>query len=127
MTADNSFQCWVNGQSAGSGDDWNRIFSLDLTRLLKPGANLLAVAAVNGGDSPNPAGLIGLLTIQFADGHSQQIPTDQSWEAAQNADGQWHSDPAASAGWTAAMELGPMGMSPWGNPGLAPRQPGPHP
>jgi len=119
MTADNSFQCWVNGQSAGSGDDWNRTFSMDLTRLLKPGANLLAVKAVNGGDSPNPAGLIGLLTIQYADGHSQQIPTDQSWMAAENSNTQWNTDASASDGWAAAMELGPLGMSPWGNPGVA--------
>jgi hypothetical protein len=127
MTADNSFQCWVNGQSAGSGDDWNRAFSMDLTHLLKPGANLLAVAAVNGGDSPNPAGLIGLLTIKFADGHSQQIPTDQNWQAAQSAGGQWNSDATGTEGWAAAMELGPMGMSPWGYPGVPSANPDPIP
>jgi hypothetical protein len=44
MTADNTFQCWVNGQSVGTGDDWKQIYSMDLTRLIKPGANLLAVA-----------------------------------------------------------------------------------
>jgi hypothetical protein len=119
MTADNSFRCWVNGQSAGGGDDWNRIFSLDLAHLLKPGANLLAVAATNGGTDPNPAGMIGSLTIEFADGHSQHIVTDRGWETAKNAGSEWNSDATASAGWAAAMELGPMGMSPWGNPGLA--------
>jgi hypothetical protein len=118
MTADNSFQCWVNGQSAGSGDDYHRIVSMDLSHLLKPGTNLLAVAAVNGGDQPNPAGLIGSLSIQYADGHSQQIHTDQSWEAAQSASGQWNSDATLSEGWAAAMELGPLGMSPWDFPDL---------
>jgi hypothetical protein len=120
MTADNSFECWVNGQSAGSGDDLHRIVSMDVTHLLKPGANLLAVAAVNGGDQPNPAGLIGSLTITYADGHSQEIPTDQRWEAAQSASGQWNSDATASEGWAAAMELGPLGMAPWGNPDMTP-------
>ncbi|MGA2175508.1 MAG: glycosyl hydrolase [Verrucomicrobiota bacterium] len=119
MTADNSFQCWVNGQSAGSGDDWNRIVSMDLTHLLKPGANLLAVAAVNGGDHPNPAGLIGLLSIKYADGRSQEIPTDQRWEAAESASRQWISDATASDGWAAAMELGPLGMSPWNYPAMS--------
>jgi hypothetical protein len=71
------------------------------------------VAAVNGGDSPNPAGLIGSLTIKYADGRSQEIPTDQSWEAAMRASGQWKSDATTSKGWAAAMELGPMGMPPW--------------
>jgi hypothetical protein len=119
MTADNSFQCWVNGQSAGSGDDFHRIVSMDLSHLLNPGSNLLTVAAVNGGDQPNPAGLIGALTIQYADGHSQQIPTDQSWEAAESASGPWNSGATAPESWAAAMELGAMGMSPWGYPGTS--------
>jgi hypothetical protein len=123
MTADNSFRCWVNGQTAGRGDNYNQITSMDLTRLLKPGANFLAVAAVNGGEYPNPAGLVGLLTLQYADGHSQEIPTDQSWKADRNAGGPWNSDAAASDGWVAAMELGLMGMSPWGYPGQRPDHP----
>ena len=96
---------------------------MDLTRLLKPGANLLAVAATNTTDSPSPASLIGLLTIKYADGHSQEIPTGQNWQAAQSAGSQWNSDASAAEGWTAAMELGPMGMSPWGFPGLTPNNP----
>ena len=45
MTADNSFQCWVNGQDAGIGDEWSQIFPMDISRLLKPGTNLITVAA----------------------------------------------------------------------------------
>jgi hypothetical protein len=119
MTADNSFHCWVNGKNAGKGDDYNRLFSMDLSHLLKPGANLLAVTAVNGGDQPNPAGLIGLLTIKYANGHTQEIPTDQSWEAAESTNRQWKSNAKSSEGWTAAMELGPMGMAPWNYPSMA--------
>jgi hypothetical protein len=118
MTADNSFQCWVNNKSAGKGDDWNRLVSMNLKRLLKPGANLLAVAAVNGGDQPNPAGLVGSLTITYADGHAQEIHTDQSWEAAESASRNWKSDATVAEGWAAAMELGPVGMSPWNYPNM---------
>jgi hypothetical protein len=116
MTADNSFHCWVNGQNAGSGDDMHHIVAMDLSHLLKPGTNLLAVAAINGGDQPNPAGLIGSLTILYADGHFLEIPTDQSWEAAQSTNGPWNSDATLAEGWAAAMELGPLGMAPWGYP-----------
>jgi len=119
MTADNTFQCWVNGKSAGKGDDWNRIYAMDLTHLLKPGQNQLTVTAVNTTDQPNPAGLIGMLNIKYADGHNQQIPTDQSWEVTVNTNHQWKSN-AASAGWAAAMELGPLGMPPWNYPTLKP-------
>jgi hypothetical protein len=116
MTADNSFQCWVNGRKAGSGDDWSRVFSMDLSHLLEPGTNLLAVAAVNGGTEPNPAGLIGALTIKYADGHSQQIHTDRQWQAAESAGGRWKTDATVSQGWAPAMKLGALGMPPWGNP-----------
>jgi hypothetical protein len=116
MTADNSFQCWVNGKSAGKGDDLKQIVSMDLSHLLKPGTNLLAVTAINGGTAPNPAGLIGALSIKYADGRTQEILTDQSWEAAEHAGGPWKSDATASEGWAAAMELGPLGMAPWGYP-----------
>jgi len=120
MTADNSFRCWVNGQAAGIGDDFQRIVSMDLTHLLKSGTNLIAVAAVNGGDSPNPAGLIGSLTTKYSDGHSQEIHTDQSWEAAESTTSPWSSDSTTSNIWSAAMALGPVGMSPWGNPDILP-------
>jgi hypothetical protein len=119
MTADNSFVCWINGHRIASGDNWAQLYSKDVTSSLKPGPNLLAVAAVNGATEPNPAGLIGLLCITFADGKTQYVPTDGNWQAAVGARGRWNSDPAAPAKWSAAMELGTMGMGPWGNIYLA--------
>jgi len=80
MTADNSFEAWINGQSALTGDNFTRVFTADVARLLRPGTNLLLVAASNGGETPNPAGLIGALTVQYQDGTSLTIPTDGTWE-----------------------------------------------
>jgi hypothetical protein len=117
MTADNTFDCWVNGKRAGRGDDWSRNYAMDLIHLLKPGENQIRVTAVNTTDEPNPAGLIGMLNIKYADGHTQQIPTDQSWEVTENTNHQWTSK-AAAAGWAASMELGPLGMQPWNYPTL---------
>ena len=68
MTADNASELWVNGQRAGAGQDASQAFRMDVTRWLKPGTNLLAVAGFNAHDEPNPAGLIGALHIQFRDG-----------------------------------------------------------
>jgi hypothetical protein len=68
ITADNSFEVWVNGRLAGAGGDFNQAFVLEIATLLKPGANMLAVAADNGAETPNPAGLIGSLAIRFSDG-----------------------------------------------------------
>jgi len=103
MTADNTFECWINGQSAGKGSHFKRGYVMSVANLLKPGSNLITVTAVNTLDTPNPAGLIGALSIKYRDGRAQDVRTDASWEAAQTEMGVW----------SAAMELGPLGMAPW--------------
>src|ERR1019366_4086532 len=77
MTADNSFELSVNGRKAGKGDNFHVASVLDVKSMLRPGTNTLAVAAENGGDAPNPAGLVGTLSIKFRDGHMLTLPTDK--------------------------------------------------
>jgi hypothetical protein len=113
MTADNTFVATLNGQPAGSGYDHTRVHIMDVTQLLKPGLNLLAVAAGNGGDKPNPAGLIGSLHVRFTDGGQLQVITDRHWESTTEARHDWAWAADSSEGWGAAMELGPFGMAPW--------------
>ena len=54
MTADNSFELWVNGRKAGRGDNFHVASVLDVKQMLRPGANVLAVAAENGGACAEP-------------------------------------------------------------------------
>jgi hypothetical protein len=115
MTADNSFECWVNGRRVGAGDTFTRSYAMNLTSLLRPGPNLLAVAAVNATQAPNPAGLIGALHIRYRDGRTGQVLTDTTWEAATTAPANWTTDPVRAEGWAAAMDVGPLGMDPWGD------------
>ena len=114
MTADNAFALWVNGRPAGMGDNFHVNYELDVAPFLKPGTNVLAVAADNGGDAPNPAGLIGTLVIKSQNGHQIEIPTDKQWESTRTALSGWTSNTALAGPWAAAMELGPSGMAPWG-------------
>jgi hypothetical protein len=115
MTADNTFECWINGRRAGSGQSFNQGYVMDVAPLLRPGANLLTVAAVNTLDVPNPAGLVAALTIRYADGRRQDVHTDGTWQAAQTTPPRnWVTDAGPAPQWSAAMELGPMGMRPWG-------------
>jgi hypothetical protein len=114
MTADNSFELWVNGRKAGHGDNFHLAPALDVKRMLRVGVNVLAVVADNGGSSPNPAGLIGVLVVKFRDGHTLTVMTDKDWQSAEAAKAKWTTDAAAAGDWSAAMELGPMGMAPWG-------------
>ena len=98
MTADNEFELWVNGRRAGGGDDFTHTYTMDCTRLLVPGTNLLAVLGVNAADFPNPAGLVGNLVIKYRDGRTIQVPTDGQWEAAMTAQGNWKSDYCGAGG-----------------------------
>ena len=125
MTADNSFECWVNGRPAGSGDDFGHTYQMNITALLKPGTNLISVEAVNGGDAPNPAGLIARLRLDYGAGRVVNVTTDARWEAAETVAANWRTEPGAADGWAAAMELGPLGMAPWGD--IATADPGADP
>ena len=115
MTADNEFELWVNGRRAGGGDDFTHTYTMNCTPLLVPGTNLLAVLGVNASDTPNPAGLVGNLVIRYRDGRTAEVRTDGKWEAAMTARGNWRSDLAAPVAWEPAMELGAVGMAPWGD------------
>lgn len=111
MTADNSFECEVNGHTAGSGDNWAKTYEMDLKPWLKPGKNVIAVSVLNTTASPSPAGLIGQLKLVYSDNRTAQVPTDRGWQA--SAKEPVNNDSGDS--WAAALELGALGMGPWGD------------
>ena len=104
LTADNSFSASLNGQDIGSGDDWRKIYSLDLLKQLKNGANQVTVVAENATNDPSPAGLIGVIRLQYRDGRVVEIPTDATWQSSLGAD-------AAST--KPALALGGINAGPW--------------
>jgi len=112
LTADNGLEVWLNGERAGAGEDASKLFRFEVARWLKPGTNLLAVAAFNAHEEPNPAGLIGVLSVQFRDGGRLEVQTDAHWESAVSGPEQWQNT-AAATGWVAAMDLGPLGLEPF--------------
>jgi hypothetical protein len=121
MTADNAFECYVNGRQVGTGDSFKQGYVMDVASALKPGENLIAVAAVNTTDNPSPAGLIGRLSIKLSDGRMVEVLTDSSWETSVKAVEGWNARANAAEGWAAAMVLGPIGMAPWGDVGAVPQ------
>jgi autotransporter-associated beta strand protein len=110
ITADNSFQLSVNGQAVLSGNNFTVNYLVGLTAFLVPGTNLLQVTATNGGTSPNPAGLIAVLSIQLSDGSTLSVVSDSSWSAALTATGPWQPAP----------DLGVWNMSPWNKTASSP-------
>jgi len=113
MTVDNSFTLYVNGQAALLSDNWQQYAQVDIGSLLNNGTNVLAVAAVNGGTTANPAGLIGSLDLTYSNGQSNIIRTDATWLAANQLFANWNQTNFNATGWSNAMVLGSYGMAPW--------------
>jgi hypothetical protein len=124
--ADNAFQLYVNGRSAGGRsadpEGYHRLAWLDVTKLLTPGDNVLAIEASNvgnGGAGPNPAGLIGRLDVTFADGTRISLDTDANWRTTRTTpDPTWRSVAFGDDAWSGAKVAAKFGGGPWGEPRL---------
>ena len=96
------------------GDDFTRPFDVDITRNLQPGRNVLAIAATNTWDRPNPAGLIGRFTINFERGPPLTGTIDKSWKTSQRPADGWKGPGLDDSAWAPARELVDFGGPPWG-------------
>ena len=81
LGADDSFVAHVNGRLVGGGQGWAEVKIFDVTGQIRQGLNIVAVAATNSasptvGPDKNPAGLIGLLKIEFDAGEPLLVPTN---------------------------------------------------
>ena len=116
MAGDNMFTLYVNGQIALSVEDpnyWQHYGQADISSFLVNGTNVLAVAAVNTGTSPNPAGLIGSFDLAFSNGQTNSFQTDGTWVSANQLFSNWNQTNFIATGWSNAMVLGPYGIAPW--------------
>ena len=106
LGADTQFELFLNGQRIGRGDQVQMPEVFDVAGQLRPGDNLLAVRAVNARKG-RPAGLIGALRVEFAEGQPLLVHTSREWRASDD-----------DSKWTAAQELGAYGTAPWGQAGF---------
>ena len=119
-TADNEYVLYVNGRLAGRSpgpgnatDWWHRLDQHDVRKLLKKGANVIAVEANNSG---GPGGFIGKLNVSLPNGEILNVITDEYWSASvQKPDG-WPS-PTLPFG-KQAVNLGQPPVEPWAYPSL---------
>lgn len=121
LTADNAFQLYINGQYAGAAHNWRRLHKISVNRFLHSGRDILAVKGVNGGSSPNPAGLLGVLIITFDHHSTEKIPVDTSWKISSRRKTGWRMPTFNDTPWRNAVNIAPWGQEPWGDIQLAPR------
>ncbi|WP_328315845.1 alpha-L-rhamnosidase [Streptomyces sp. NBC_00388] len=118
MTADDGFTAYVNGTQVahtaadGPAENWRSPVVVDVTGLLRPGTNLVAVSAVNA--TAGAAGLLGLLEVTGKDGTRTAV-TDAGWRtAAQEPASGWNSPGFDDSSWQPAQVVGAWGAGPWG-------------
>jgi alpha-L-rhamnosidase len=114
FTSDNGGEFFINGQKVGGATDFHAAAQFDVTGQLQRGKNVLAASVHNDGSDPNPAGLIGLLRIEFTAGEPLVVVTDASWKSAEREAAGWKDATFDDSGWVAAQKLGSAGMEPWG-------------
>ena len=108
ITADNSYRLFLDGQFIGQGGDWRVLIEYDVTRLLGPGAHVLAVEAVNDFDV---AGLLAGLRVMLTDGSPIEIATDGSWVIAPEGAEDWRTPSRRRGEWKHAVEMEHFGSS----------------
>ncbi|MEV5789255.1 alpha-L-rhamnosidase [Streptomyces sp. NPDC052192] len=118
VTADNVYAFAVNGTEvartdlATDNEDWRRPAVVEVLAQLRPGRNVLAVAATNATESP--AGLVAVLDLRTASGE-QRIVTDTSWKATDTEPAaDWRETGFDDGGWPAAKVAAAWGSGPWG-------------
>jgi len=118
-TADNHCQVFCNGKQVMTNNDWAQLGAADLSKVLKPGNNVIAIAAQNGG---GPAGLIAQLRVVGQSGKALVLGTDASWKVAladsikpPNKD--WKQAAFDDSSWQRPQILGRLGAGnlPWSN------------
>lgn len=103
LTANGSFDLYVNGKLAGSADDLT-LHTIDIASLLKPGDNtLLLIARRSSSSTRETAGIVGSLTAEFTTGERMVLYTDHQWEVAT----------AEHGSYVPASEFGGAGASGW--------------
>jgi alpha-L-rhamnosidase len=117
IAADHEFELFVNGVRAGKGNNVRLPEIIEVASYLKPGSNVMAVRARNGGAN-KPAGLIGAVRVEFTKGQPIILSTGNQWKSAETAASDWEKAGFNDSAWSAAKELGAFGMKPWGEVGF---------
>ncbi|HXI68796.1 MAG TPA: family 78 glycoside hydrolase catalytic domain [Verrucomicrobiae bacterium] len=113
-TGDNECRGWIDQFDVGARNNFKTVKWNNITTRLEPGKTyLFGLTGRNEGTEPNPAGVVGKLTIEFTEGEPLIIPTDEKWKVSKNPEPGWNTVSFDDSKWVAAKVLGPAGMKPW--------------
>lgn len=105
INCDDVFDLWVNGSYLGGNGQWD--VAQRFSASMRDGENVVAVKGRNTG------GATGLVVEVSVDGQVVlQTGTDWHWNSTEQPN--WQAVGFDDAGWSATIDLGSYGVSPWG-------------
>jgi putative heme-binding domain-containing protein len=111
-TCDNVVTVCVNGEQFVKHDDWTTAPAVDVSKAFVEGKNVIAAECRNEG---GPAGFLLILEFESENEGKKRIVSDETWKAIDVAPAGWREVTFDDSEWKAAVALGELGMSPWGN------------
>lgn len=119
-TGDNECRGWIDEFDVGARNNFKTVKWNDITGRIEPGKTFVfGLVGRNEGTNETPAGVVGLLTIEFTTGEPLIIKTDEGWKVSKTFEKGWNKKGFDDSKWVAAKVLGPVGMEPWGEPRTA--------
>jgi hypothetical protein len=130
LQVDNSARVFLNGKRVRGADagDWSQVAVYDLREQLNAGGtNVLVIEAVNGGEGPNPAGLLAYVRLRVpgelpksnaakskmvAVTVTGDVASDARWLVSKEKPAGWPAVTGTEA-WAKASVLGPETIGPW--------------
>jgi putative heme-binding domain-containing protein len=110
MACDNEATAYVNGKKVATNPIWQVPVVEEVGTALTPGKNTLAFHAKNQNAD---AGFIAKLHIQFNDGNTLDVATNDKWKIAEEMAQGWEAKDFNDAGWAAPRVIGKYGIGPW--------------
>jgi len=105
---------WLNGSDLGARKGYRTVKYCDITYGLVPGTNVLGLTGYKWDTNRHSAGIVGSLLIEYEDGTTELIPTDERWRVWTNEVAGWLKKDFDDSSWPNAKIIGPVGMEPWG-------------
>ncbi len=114
-TGDNEGRGWIGQFDLGARNNYRTVKFNDITTRLNSGqAYVFGLTGTHKKDG-TPAGVVGLLEIEFTAGPPLIIPTDETWKVSSHEVAGWLETNFDDSAWVAAKKIGPVGMEPWGD------------
>ncbi len=111
-TCDNEMSIYLNGKLVAESSTWEQPIFAIISDELRPGKNVIAVAARN--DSSSIAGFLMKIVAEKGKGKPQEtMVTNRSWKVTETPGPDWKSRKYDDSGWVKPNVYGRLGDGPW--------------